>query len=626
MDEPTNESPDSPDMDNEEEDDDDIVREFMEEHNVEDLGECLTEACWRSRWDVAEQLLLDRSRNPPVPVNVPDEFGATPFHHATRYGNIDICKLLWQTGEIDVDARRMTQSGYTALHGATYEGHLHMVQWLLLEANSAIDKLTHTGQTVLHIACKYERTEVCRWLILQLRDNPEQFRLENTANLSEFINLPDQKERTALLYAISSGIKSEIQSTIVLLMVHGADWSSFANNINPLYVACRFGYLDVLETCVTFHLTTSSDWWDDKALRAACISGHSLVAEYLLDVCPNSRVIDKAWQDANQHGHWEVLKVLIRSKKAKRESIGGIFFTACKEEGKDHIVRYFIEEGDPPLDLLFYDENSGAVSPLMVACRYNRLSTVKILVSEGSADVSMGNDLGMNPLLVASREGHISVVQYLVQEAQAHASAPDRHLETPLFKAAQSGQLPVVQFLVEHTDAEIDQVDDDNQTPMSIACRNNHFAIVKFLVEAGAQIDSVDDTGRTPFYYATGNRSLEIPQFLHQTGRVDPNAPDIDGNTPLLHACEYYNANIDQHVQIIDWLLWDVGVNTSTVNNQKRTAHGHAIWKNLGQYTECFVRREAHIQRCWDLLTYLNEGMDWFAEGVHRGQAGRDDR
>jgi ankyrin repeat protein len=118
------------------------------------------------------------------------------------------------------------------------------------------------------------------------------------------------------------------------------------------------------------------------------------------------------------------------------------------------------------------------------------------------------------------------------------AEAPEQQL----FNAARDGNMEAVEALI------VDRVPLDTihplhrVTPFVIAVRNGHFDIARRLAEAGADVNNSNrTTKRTLLISIIRNESVEkLQQFLELPG-VNPNVPDDDGDTPLIHAVTIEN-------------------------------------------------------------------------------------
>ena len=73
--------------------------------------------------------------------------------------------------------------------------------------------------------------------------------------------------------------------------------------------------------------------------------------------------------------------------------------------------------------------------------------------------------------------------------------------------------------------------------------------MVRALLRGGAQAQATDDFGMTPLH-----RAAKQAEMILQDGRIDVNAEDHLGRTPLYIACEWYNR------EVVDMLLRIPGI------------------------------------------------------------------
>ena len=128
-------------------------------------------------------------------------------------------------------------------------------------------------------------------------------------------------------------------------------------------------------------------------------------------------------------------------------------------------------------------------------------------------------------------------------ETVAERPAAPADSQSPLHKAVAKGDLATVEGLIV-AGWNPNSRDKYERTPLHIWHREAnyevHFPIFNALVEAGADINARDKSGRTMLFYAARNSSTsnyawskKIVEVLIEQGKMDPNARDNDGDTPL---------------------------------------------------------------------------------------------
>lgn len=113
---------------------------------------------------------------------------------------------------------------------------------------------------------------------------------------------------------------------------------------------------------------------------------------------------------------------------------------------------------------------------------------------------------------------------------------------TALLLASECGQLGVVEEL-STAGVRLDEKDSFGRTAIYAAAVAGHAEVVAALVQAGADATIADDDGRTVFWAALALRHLEIAELLLEMARVDVDACDNSGTSPLMYAIEAGHAD-----------------------------------------------------------------------------------
>ena len=152
-------------------------------------------------------------------------------------------------------------------------------------------------------------------------------------------------------------------------------------------------------------------------------------------------------------------------------------------KGRD-LVHYAVMNDNPDaLELLISkrqmvnNADSEGVTPLMLACKYGKLSAVAQLIDDQRKQKDQLDKKDED------YEHYAKVYSYV--------DSVGPYKNTPLHYAMRSGQLSIVKALVE-AGASIDEKNFYNDTPLSVACQSGHFEIVEYLLEKGANIHGVD--------------------------------------------------------------------------------------------------------------------------------------
>jgi len=139
-------------------------------------------------------------------------------------------------------------------------------------------------------------------------------------------------------------------------------------------------------------------------------------------------------------------------------------------------------------------------------------------------------------------------------QRDATQSQTTLYRETPLAYAFEDGMYDVARVLLTNSNINPNiRVGEENATPLGVAIKRNDLEMIRLLL-ANPNID-VNSRNfnklRTPLALAAYYHNLDAVRLLLDDPRVKVNAFDIDGNTPLLIACEregFYDVPIEHHI------------------------------------------------------------------------------
>lgn len=207
------------------------------------------------------------------------------------------------------------------------------------------------------------------------------------------------------------------------------------------------------------------------------------------------------------------------------------------------LMEYALGEMGIPIDTT---TRSGR-TPLSMAVTGGSIKIVQFLLNSDKAAIDLADDEGRTPLSYAAGADRTAVVKYLLKlGAQPHF--PDKSCRTPIFHAANlirySGFVArAVEALLDQPSTDPNYADINGLTPLSQAAFWNHTDILRLLLK-DARIDPAIKCkkGRTVIShvdpYRSGESSLAL--LLKMTS-VDPDEPDFGGKTPLMYACEEWS-------------------------------------------------------------------------------------
>ena len=385
-----------------------------------------------------------------------DRRGLSPLTLAAEMNRIDVVKLMIeQRPNLDVPN---VVGGWTALHSASSQGHVEMVQ-LLVSAGARVEVEDREGWTALHYSSDLGCLEVVQILV------------EAGANVN----------------------------------------STTAEQYTPLYLACQSGHIDVVKWLLEREVNmdrSDKDGW--TALHAACSKNHETVVELLLNKTPDLKTYVNARTSdgiiplylAAQHGFSQLTKLLISSGaevNCPEEEGFAPLHVAC-QGGHYQVVKIILESPDADVDLVA--KTNTAWYPIHFSTQENHAEVVELLIENGATVDALSSD-GHTPLHLSAGCGNLECLKVLISRGHANLTVADHIGWCPLHHASQNGHLETVRQLIESQRQSEDQSfrDDetiktfvdlktkDGDTSLLIAVLNNHISIAEFLLECGASMN-----------------------------------------------------------------------------------------------------------------------------------------
>ena len=210
------------------------------------------------------------------------------------------------------------------------------------------------------------------------------------------------------------------------------------------------------------------------------------------------------------------------------------------------------------VERFFSERDEKGRTPLMWACRNNRVDAIKFILSNG-ADLYARDSFGQTSFLHACRGNTREVLEFLarrgarihdidsegqhgmhhaarcntrdVLELLFHKLQADIHIKDwrnrfPIHHAAAAGNIESVRFLIQNrsylnprtrivNDRESDDLGKNyvGMTPLHYAAQNGHANIVRLLVQHGADVDAITDCGRSVITLAAENGHENIAVY-----------------------------------------------------------------------------------------------------------------
>lgn len=200
------------------------------------------------------------------------------------------------------------------------------------------------------------------------------------------------------------------------------------------------------------------------------------------------------------------------------------------------VLEEYIETGNHhDLELVLNKEPSLAgqptshdISPLLLACYYNKQQIVQVLLKY----------ITTITIHEACAVGLIDHVQMMIEHKRDVIDEISSHGFTPLGIAAHFGKEDIVHLLLRnHANPNISSKNGYNVFPLHAALANNNSAIGKMLIEAGAEVNSVQQGRISPLHLAAQYGNIDLIILLLENG-ANVNATTELGATPSDMAAE----------------------------------------------------------------------------------------
>lgn len=293
----------------------------------------------------------------------------------------------------------------------------------------------------------------------------------------------------------------------------------------------------------------------NAALSWALKTGREGIVRLILDtgrvdVNSQDRDGDTALSWAVKGGREDIARLLVDTGKVdinmRDKTNATPLFWATKKE-YESIVRLLLNTGRAHIELR---DNSGRI-PLLWAAKRGDEGIMKLLLDAGGINADMKDHDRQELLCWAAENGYRKVAQLLLENYGLDPNGQDRHGRTPLLLAIQAIQDSPIEERVKAIETRIGSFNADQGRYIGSLLRQEQYQervgigreemrqdeIVQLLLDTNrVDPDAKDKYGRTPLSWAAQVGNEKIVQLLLDTDQVDPDAIDNDGRTPLLWA------------------------------------------------------------------------------------------
>jgi ankyrin repeat protein len=450
-------------------------------------------------------------------VNVVDDSGRTPLHHAIEAGHLEIVRFLLKQGA-KIDMSRSDKS--TPCHIAAATGNVEVLRLLLGrgEKGPCLKALNDQGSTPLHLAAAGGHAKAVDYLL----------------SVGAPVNSRRSYGNTPMHYAVING-----HSDVVDLLLKGkADINHYNNRgSSVLHFASSRGHIDLVQKFCELGMDTNLSQNDgNTALHFAATHGHLDIVNMLIDPYGADADGQNALGNTSLHcaassGNIAVVRTLVErghASFAEAQNSGCTPLHFAAKEGCDEVCRYLVSVG-APLDAVDHDGQT----VLHYSCLGGHTNVSTYLLEEG-CDTESKSINGSTPLHCAATRGHPGIVRRLVERG-ASVNDADADGATPLHGACARGDPTVVRYLIDHG-AFFNAVDADGDTPLHGAASMGHKEVVEMLIQQGADLTVANKLGCNPSLQAENAGHHEVADAII-------NSRDHIGKTPLFRLIEELGKN-----------------------------------------------------------------------------------
>ncbi|WAO91181.1 HET domain-containing protein [Fusarium falciforme] len=504
------------------------------------------------------EALLARSNGSSI-INARDDDGRTALSYIAQTGNDDILEMLLADSLLDVNARDC--KGRTPIFHAAVNGHASIVSRLLERgANPNWKDLERPGQGLSVV-------------LSDLNPRPRHSPDTMTRNTPLSCALENEFHEISEMLARADGIDAHAE--VYCNRLHGP------NTLLELAIRNRDEVI-ALRLLDKYGIGQSSDYHEpggELLVVAASIGSTSLVESLLVThgVEPNTAYPhpeENAYETngendvrgftplmaAAKKGHGHVVRLLLDAEairldaEAIRLDAGynyrGTALSMAAASGFRDIVEILVADKRVEAD----QKDIWGRTPLPLAAGGAHEDVVEALLMNETVDPDCRDNQRRTPLSRATDRSHArnynGVVRRLLADARVDPNSRDEEGNTPLYYAAKMGDVSLVKPILEHP--RIDLGFGDKRAPLAVASSEGHVDVVKAFLKMGhfdvnALMAYPDESDRSP-------RVVDAIEALLRAERIDPDAADIEGRTPLSVACE------EAKLELVDLLLASDGV------------------------------------------------------------------
>jgi ankyrin repeat protein len=505
---------------------------------------------------------------------------------STQACDYDEFKEYFITNIEDISVDLTADNGMTLLSLATSYNCTEIVS-LLLEYEADVELTGSNGLTPLMIAASKGHTNIIDLLVLGGGANVNAIHKFASSTSLHFAAELGQYKSLSLLCAhgANSNLLTSTGSTALHSFAHGGadtiDEVTAKNVINSLVNDCKID-INVLMN------------GDSTALYLAAQHGKNSILKALLR---HGADVNFAMPFTTYKGGQQ----LVNSNSPLSSYLYSNSFLVNSEVGNGATALHAaVEEGHVQATKILLDFNADintiamGVTPLSLACQYNRYDVVALLVSYKTIEVDKTSTLdGTTPLYTAAAKGYSKIVSKLL-ESNADPTITAFSGGFPLLISVISGSTQTTRLLLESKRADVNQVavaTGDNALSAAITIGNTD--ILKLLIKNNANLYLDSASGYSPIHLACQQRDATAAKLLLAEDIKLLNFPSkVSGLYPLMIAVEAERALVVKYLLSYDECSRDQSV---MINGKSITPLLLAIDKNNKDIVQLLLEAKAKV-------------------------------
>ena len=511
-----------------------------------------------------------------VPVDVTNEDGWSPVHHALAYRQVEVIRLLMDRGclmnpvqkrkktpqqrgglhttteggsknsafnenpqydndvfdaarcgdtdtvkaylDLGIPVNLTDEDGRTILHCAAGEGQIKVVE-LLIERGCCIDPVDTNGWTpsISATACGHIETVQ---LLQKLREPCEE-QYSGSGQSEMFVGqMLEDQILNPLHFAAANG---DLELVYILLWLGGTEsMTEVAGTLGtPLHQAVANGHKNIVSLLLNEGCPINVvDSEGKNLLHYAIQYGHidfiGMLAEQGLDVNVSDNEGRTPLHYAVASGQLKTVCTLLRlgGRKSMTKVAGALATPLHQAVARGHkdIVSLLLKKGCP-----INVQSSKGVSIIHTATEFGHVDLIEMLAGKG-LDVNIGDNDGITPLHTAAASGRIEVVLTLLRlGGRKSMTTVAGTFGTPLHAAVAEGHKDVVSLLL-NEGCPINVVDSEGYSVLHIASTLCHIDLIEMLAGKGLDINIGNNESWTPLHMAAKLGELESVRTLLRLG------------------------------------------------------------------------------------------------------------